>query len=456
MTGIILEGPWEGRRPVSAREIELQRIEREFRNMGRRDQDIFEHLAKKMAGYLKDVEKFGQKTGAIGRIIGGDSDGTARHRHRFCWDGSERDFKQQPLAKAPGQWLAVLSRCAEELKQPVQELLLDAFAGSRLRPSLVSTEYARTTWLQSFLELMMAMEERLCGQPHVQGLLSYIAAEHLEKNDDGNLVEADEPILPWFQADVPEWEELLYQLPYTQVCTNILGEYYYHPEDNMKEGVREAWTKILERCEATPISETHRISLFMKVRRGLAIVPGNESERPRLALFKWPNVSLIAYESGINYDNRSVHFQLPRDVHSLAGEILFPRYYDFPPHMVERVLFAPVGTEAFSGIACESFPEYRGSVGGADESCWDPLYSDEGQNIEWSSSSPKATVAAMIERNLLFADVAGVPEQRVDRLLQADLNWLGEAVNQYRSKIVQITEPARNNLLSEWRHSDEI
>ncbi|MFC4595531.1 hypothetical protein [Sphingobium tyrosinilyticum] len=113
MTDNVLEGPWKVRPPRSAKEIELERVEREFRQMGRGDEDVFEHLAQRIETYLKEAEKRGPKSGAIGRIIGGDTDKTARHRNRFSWDGEARDFKKQPLSKNPGQWLAVMRRCAE-------------------------------------------------------------------------------------------------------------------------------------------------------------------------------------------------------------------------------------------------------------------------------------------------------------------------------------------------------
>ena len=450
MTDNVLEGPWKARLPRSAKEIELERVEREFRKMGRGDDDIFLHLAQKMAAYLEEAQPRGSKAGAIGRIIGGDTDKTARHRNRFSWDGAERDFKQQPLAKNPGQWLAVIRRCAEELKRPIDDLLLEAFAGSRLRPSLVPTDYAQASWLRSFLDLMMALDDRLCGQPQVEDLLDYITAAHLEFDYDGELAETEEPILPWFRADVPDWKEMLFQLPHTRVCSSISGAYFFAPDEGMAESERQAWHQIIEGCQAAHLIETHRISLAMKVRRGLAIIPGEGFGRPRLALFKWPAVVLEASDLEVIIDQNSQKFELPLYAHPIAGEILYPDYPDYAPHLVHRVLFAPVGTEEFTAIASEFFREYHGSIGGADESCWDPLFADEVVTIEWASSAPKTTVAAMIERNLLFADLAGFPELRIDRLLQSDLDSKIEAVHRHRTEVERITGPARNNLFAEW------
>ncbi|MFC4595083.1 hypothetical protein, partial [Sphingobium tyrosinilyticum] len=355
----------------------------------------------------------------------------------------------KPITPKLGSTLQAYSH-AEELRSPADDLLLDAFAGSRLRRPQVSTEYAQASWLQSFLDLMMALEERLCGQSRVQGLLDYIAAAHLEFDDDGNLVEADEPILPWFRADIPDWKEMLDQLSYTRVCSNIAGEYVFAPSDNINEAERNAWEHIIENCQADHLAETHRFSLFMTIRRGLVIIPGEGSERPRLALFKWPKVTLIAANRDLIIDPNCVPFELPLLTHPVAGEILFPKLSDYPPHLVERVQFAPIGTEEFNSIATEAFPEYQGSIGGLDEHCWDPLYADEGQTIEWASSAPKATVAAMIERNLLFADLADAPELRVDRLLQSDLDNKIEAVRRHRAKVERIISPARSNLIAEW------
>src|SRR3546814_6433576 len=80
----------------------------------------------------------------------------------------------------------------------------------------------------------------------------------------------------------------------------------------------------------------------------------------------------------------------------------------------------PLGTKAFDEIATTSFDDFHGRIGGNDERCWDPILDVEPGTLEYASNAPDITIAAMIERNLLFADRASLPEQRLDRILEQD------------------------------------
>lgn len=451
MTPNVVPGPWK-QNPAnnqSAFAHEIDRVEGQFRKMGRRDADVFEHLARKVYRYLADVEQAGAKSGRIGWIIAGDTDQTARHRKRFSWNGDLRDFKKEPLCKNPGQWLAVLKRCAQDRNQPAEELLLEAFAGSRIRPATLPTDFTEASWLGAFLDIMRALEQKICDHSDALGLLSYISAAHLEFDDAKTITESVEPILPYFRADLPEWSEILDQIPYTQICTNWVGDYVYQPDLLKDSDEKAAWMQLIEGCGAAHLMGTHHFSISALIRRGIAIIPGEESERPRLAIFKWPVARFNSFEIGIDWANTVFNeIEIPSSCHVHASKILFRSNPEYEPHLIERVTFAPLGSSQFNAIVCEAFRELYGSVGGFGENCWDPMYADEGTEIDYASAAPKATVAAMIERNLLFADAAGVPEQRLDRLLENDIRVMAEAVRAYRKQIDEIVGPARQKLLA--------
>lgn len=452
MTETIIRGPWSTSRGSgqTARSMEIARIAREFRHMRRRDADVFQHLSLKVWSYLAEAEKEGPRSGVIGHIIGGDSDGTARHRARFSWNGEQRDFAEQPLCKNAGQWLGVLQRCAAALKRSPEDLLLDAFSGSRLRPVATPIEYSQLSWLGSFLDLAGRLEDQLCGRHRADGLLNYIADAHLEFDDNGDLVGADDPLLPWFRSDIPEWTDILGQIPFAPLTSNLIAGYSYGPGRTMDSTERDAWNRLFDICTAGAWLQTHQLSLLMLIRKGMAVIPRDGKSRPSLALFKWPSVTLVASKVAKQPDGNSRSLDLPLDAHPVIGEILHPAFEEFAPHLVERISFAPFGSDAFAAFASESFPDFQETGRGTIDICWDPLFAEEGQKIDWASSAPKSTLAASIERNLLFADEAGVPQLRIDRLLDSQISRMAEAVRKHRVQVEQIVGPARRNLLASW------
>jgi hypothetical protein len=61
----------------------------------------------------------------------------------------------------------------------------------------------------------------------------------------------------------------------------------------------------------------------------------------------------------------------------------------------------------------------------------------------------------MIERNLLFADAASVPDQRIDRILEQDIEKMARSVRKHRERIRKILGPAKRALLNSWSESRE-
>src|SRR3546814_203985 len=145
--GKIIAFPSSGSNRVSSLSLEVDRIEREMRGLRRRDNDVFMHLARKVHGYLAEVEKLGLRSGRIGEIIGGSEHPSAKNRPRFSWNGESRDFTASPLNKNGLHWINVIARCAEALAISRDDLLLDAVNGSRIRPSGGPSEYSAGSWL---------------------------------------------------------------------------------------------------------------------------------------------------------------------------------------------------------------------------------------------------------------------------------------------------------------------
>lgn len=429
----------------SARNLELERVTREFKSLGRSDNDVFRHLAQKMHGYLAEVEALGKKTGKIGKIIGGYDEPSARHRTRYAWDGTERNFSEESLCKLPGNWLLVLERCAEALNRAPDELLLDALAGTRLRQASGPSEYSAGSWMQDFHGLMHSLQERLTANREFDGLLDYLAGAHLEFQEDGSLLEMDEPALAWFRADIPEWPSILDQLPYARICTDLPGGMYNDLISDSHPELQEQWLELLSLCNVMDLVESHQFVLSPRIRRGLALIPTPEGQSP-LALFRWPTSVLMAYPGGNPFDPATRSMSLPSQAVLTAGKLLNNISDIYTADTLDRVSFAQFGTAGFDMYATETFPDLIGSIL-HDEHCWDPMFADGALNIEWASSAPRASLAATIERNLLFADEAGVPEMRLDRLLEAGLMRMASAVRQHRISVDQIVRPARLKFL---------
>ncbi len=457
MTDTVIQGPWgaPARSGQSALSLEVARVKAKFKQLRHRDDDVFKDLAVKTWGYLAQAEKNGRRSGIIGYIIGGGSgnDGTARHRRRYSWDGESRDFKKFPISKNSDHWLGVLNRCAEALQRTEEDLLLEAFSGSRLRPVAAPSEFGAESWLQPFIDMMTRMEDRLCNRPDAIGLLDYISSAHLSF-EDGRLVETDDPILPGFRTDVPELPDAISQLPSVGVSSNLVGGWTYSPGPYMGSEESEAWLRLLQACGARARIGSAHFNLLMLVRRGLCLIPEPGASRPRLALYKWPMVRLVETSQPKEIDDLSVNVPIPLGASSIVGEILQPYHTDFAPDSVELISFAPLGSAAFDAMAAEAFADLELLGVNTDDSCWDPMSSDDARNVDVVSDSPKSTVAAIIERNLLFADAAEVPELRLDRLMESKINEWADAVREHRARVENIVGPARKKLIASWSEKE--
>lgn len=147
---------------------------------------------------------------------------------------------------------------------------------------------------------------------------------------------------------------------------------------------------------------------------------------------------------------------MPLEAHPIAGEIIFPTHPEFEPHLVERISFAPLGSASFDAVASEIFPDLELVGNNTLDSCWAPPSTDEGDELEIASSSPRATVAGRIEQNLLFADRFGAAEYRLDRLLEAQIQSMAKAVREHRKRVEVIVGPARRGLLASWSRSENV
>jgi len=436
---------------VSSLSLEIDRIEGEMRVLRRADNDVFRHLARKVHGYLGQVEKQGLRTGRIGRIIGGPEHPSAKDRLRFSWDGKEgRDFTASPLNKNGLHWLNVIARCAEELCLSRADLLLDAVNGSRIRPSGGPSEYSEGSWLAEFHSLMEALQTRLSAHQDMEGLFAYLVQSQLDLDDAGGLSHSDEPILSWFRAELPEWPAIFGQIPCAMVCKDLVGGFAGAVNVNQFDDQHDAWLEFFKGTFPDFQVEGTNQYLIPWAHYGVAIIPDVDL-RPSLALYRWAQVIVSNFDDA----GRETTYSLPIAGSDLAGTTLGPFFPDFDEGLVGRVLFAPLGTKAFDEIATTSFDDFHGRIGGNDDRCWDPIQDVEPDALEYASIAPDITIAAMIERNLLFADLASVPDQRIDRILEQDIEKMAHAVRKHRERIRKIVDPAKRSLLDSWSGSQE-
>lgn len=451
-----------GAKPGAAVSIEVERVKRELRALRRRDDDVFRHLARKVHGYLLEVEKKGQRTGHIGRIIGGHKYPSAKDRIRFTWDGeNDRDFKANPLNKTGPRWLEVIDRCAKVLGRSEDDLLLDAVAGSRLRPASGPSEYSEGSWLAEFHVLMEALQARLRAHKDCDGLFAYLIRSHLNFDAERNLSREDEPILAWFRADFPEWPEVFGQVPHVPVCDDLAGGFKSSIAMSEMADQRHVWKELLDSCFPDHVEMVVEAYLVPRIRYGIALVPDMECN-PALAFFKWPCVGFssaydpasVLYADNVDPFTGLAHgpaIELRHPSHlELASALLRPWIADFSEELIGRVSFAPLGTKAFDEIAATSFEDFWGRVGGEENRCWDPFQDSKSDEIEYASGAPDMTVVAMIERNLLFADRAGKAEQRIDRILENDIEQMAGAIREHRAMTSAIVDPARRALMESW------
>ena len=110
--------------------------------------------------------------------------------------------------------------------------------------------------------------------------------------------------------------------------------------------------------------------------------------------------------------------------------------------------FRFLGTPGFEALAASLivFPEVWADFSGYQT--WDPGgYVDTVEDCP--TSAPGRTVAAVIERNLLYTAPDHI-DRRIDTLLLAQLTQLQNLVDAHRAKAKQPAEAAKRALLDEW------
>lgn len=394
---------------------------------------VYEHLARRVHTSVAEIQsRQGPRSGALARAFG---ENFLKQKKRFCLASGE---KAGVLCQNPGNWLQVLNGLALELGEEPADFILDAFTGSALLPGRTATGYDQESWLIAFERLIQDMTSALARTGDLASTCRYLFDSALAEHG-GVLTPIEHQAESAFVDDRFEYDcSILGQIPY------VLGLNYraeYHPgldlaDPNVRELAIDFWPE-----EELP--STGLVEVESGVRTGLAYAVDMASGKPALALFEW-RVGTLSVSAPHTEANSSKAMSGDCDL------LLYGEEATKTGRLAHgSIRFGFVGSDRFRELAGQQilFPDIW--VDDAENELWDPGgYLDKA--MDYPTNSPARTVAAAVERNLLYAGPEGQKERRLDTILGTRLQSLEALITIERTKQNSILENALASLSAEW------
>lgn len=417
----------------------LDRLIKRFREGGKRQREVFERLSIFVEELEKEIKKtYGLRSGKISRAY---DDHYMAMKSRFS---AKSRVPPRPLFSTPDGWLVVLRGFAREMGRNEHALLAvaleRAFQVSDSGSAVALGDYAET------FVLLDAMKNRVSESINLVAINDYVRRSglYLERET----VEVAE----WPSDDAGYIDGMIYNASAFAFVPRVFGlnaltvaEIELEPADLENEEF--AFLRPFE-----PDLRYETIHLLEARLVGIAIAVNASSDQAEIALLEWDNATAIfndcdgtvlhsvdvitpqgnAPEAEVKTAGLGIGLYSPEDWHPSGIRIHFKGSDGFN-RLLQSTLVRP-------WIYSELNPEF-----------WHPTPED---HITFPVSTPVHTVAACIEGNILYADVAGRSDQRLDRLLLSSARQIEALLTRYREQGEVIRRPRRDAILSEWENGD--
>lgn len=432
-----------------------EQLQRLFTERGKGQLATFQHLSIEVERLVSEIKaKHGERSGKMQEAFGNE---LVRMKGRFS---ARNGVPPKLIYRSPEAWLRVIAGLATALGQDPPSVV-SATLGEALEADRIAAQgMQRNGWLDEFITLMAPMVDRLSTEIDLLSLEDYIARS-------GLYVENDEIwVSEWPQGEVGFDPREVYRPHTVGLVPHASGISYQPiadaPFDTAGDDLGRRLDEIapshginrddLERVTAAQIVEGTRIAAAITVRA--------DDGRPDFAFLEWQVARIDLRDDGgaiVAAIPVDVDLDPPRSFNARPGdwsEATDETAYQRPAHWLPNSLrFHFPGTAGFERVAsslivapwCYSDPD--------EFWLWRPHLSDSYQS-ECPVASPVHTVAAAIEANLLYADVMGKPDERLDRKLLKEIHRVAAAVETFRSDTKAHRETARAALLAEWRRDD--
>lgn len=425
--------------------VRLKSLEEEFRREGKRQTERFERLSRIVERLVTDLKASkGEKSGALKRAFAE----LAPIKGRFS---AREGVPPNDIYRTPAAWLRVLKGLAVELDRDprqtvlavLEESLVDTQSGSMLGPE---------AWLSEFSGLMGAMRDAIVARSDLASLVGFAAL-------NGLFFEGGEPVVSEWPYEPDFVPGGLYSPLILGVTPHVLGLNYepiavleLDPSDSYQHAqLFDLWNPIGE-FEQGLVASARGAGLYEGVRTGLAFAVRSDTGEPDIALLEWHLSGVILTDAGTEGSRfipaEFVDGALPTHPKHAGyeGEPDRLRPANWVPNSV-RLHFR--GTAGFELLARASVIEPWAWTDPQEvETVWSP---DKQDFTECPLLSPRHTVAAVVEGNLLYADQEGTPKQRLDRLLTQAVADLAERISAWRAAGELHRKQRLQSLLSDWR-----
>jgi hypothetical protein len=404
-------------------------IRAEFRQLGRAQRETFAHLARHTFGLVEELKAtFGERSGKMQRAFGE----LLKQKQRFILT---EDAEPHVLCQNPGNWMQVLRGLAIELGRNPDRALLEAFRGTSLMPTREAHDATREQWLGSFRHLMERLTSHLAANHDFPALTTYMA-------DSGLLVENGQLEVCETQSDAIGIEaDGLYTPAVLSGLPHVMGLNYRSRLEVTFEAEDGSLLDIIKAAglDVSIANEETGATLRGGTRTGLAFVLDAATGVMTIALAEWEVLELV-FDHQTEHERPVAVFRNYQQLGFAPGAATM-----LPPNSVR---FSMRGAPDFDAIAASHiiFPEIW--LDRPDFAVWDP-----GSYVttveDFPSEAPARTVAAVIERNLVYATDEHL-SQRIDRILLSQLEKLDRLVRSHREAAVAPARRAQRPLLQEW------
>jgi hypothetical protein len=416
---------------------------------------VFERLAR----FVEDLhQQVKCKPGArLGQAYGKQT------KHRFHL----KDGKPGQLNKTPDSWITVLKGFAEVLGQNADRLIVEALEDAYHNEDKRGS--ATFDSLEKFNELLAALCTRLNAETDFVGLSDYVARSGLYLQDDGTVCVSEWPLYTVGLQDGGDYNEQalqfvpkVYGINGTKVCEeewHCDDAGFIEPDDfgSDRQIPLPDWVPPKLADELGSGSTVTLVELRLI---GICFATNAETLEADIALIEW-DCAFAKHKpaSGDVVDYLicdDISAGVERDSPIAGSTILFEAYrYRYPLDWhPNSIVIHFRGSNGFRRLT-QSTLEAPWCLIAAD-------YHEGSIPLSWNSdqahfyedypvASPKHTVAAFIEGNLLYADGAGEAKRRIDRLLLEQLRHIETQLTQFRDNGEVVRKARHDSLLAEWR-----
>lgn len=444
----IVDHPY--RHHASLRRLRATQLKEAFLARGKMQPEILARLSCTVEKLCLEAKtRFGPRSGAMQRAFGDD---LVRMKSRFTARGGEAPAQ---IYQTPEAWLRVIVGFASVLDQDPEGAIVSALedALSHARPMVPA---GPAHWLEEFQALVGHMIERLRSEDDLMEIADYVARSGLM------LIDGEVSVTEWPFDHIGYSADELYNTSIIGLVPHVLGVNYVpvtsvsHAMDDFRDELVSDIPE-LGYLDSAKLAASTGFSFNEGIRTGVAAVVYAHSREMELAILEWHHADVTLTGA----DGVIATIETDANLHELAGG-------DVPPEdrsgwigtpasfdafrrpeawVANTVRFHFPGSAGFERLASSLLVRPWNYVDPAGHYLWTPAPEDA---ESCPVASPRHSVAAAIEGNLLYADVEGRPDHRLDRLLLAEIRRVSTIVQRFRTENEARRLASREVLLAQW------